>query len=262
MVLLPQDSSGPSALLKGGMLDFWNEVDQTWDMVDLYLPTDSMELTWGRVLELFKEFREQDRQKLSELKILQQELGELWEKIVEGGSEEDWEEYHCLQRRVQDGELLEASIAREDRQERNKVIGLIDKQTDEEDNKKVADIPEMKEVLDTLRRMARKKSPGEENNPVEVLVESWDWMGDKCLLLLQTIWTQRRLAQGDKGAIIKLLPKNEEKFLLKNWRPISLLRIVYKLMGKIQAHRLNEIIPKLVDEEQTGFITYDSGATI
>ena len=60
--------------------------------------------------------------------------------------------------------------------------------------------------------------------------------------------TQRR-------GIIKLIPKKDtEPYLIKNWRPITLLNCDYKIAAKALASRLKKVLPKLVNSDQTGFM--------
>ena len=60
--------------------------------------------------------------------------------------------------------------------------------------------------------------------------------------------TQRR-------GIIKLIPKKDtEPYLIKNWRPITLLNCDYKSAAKALANRLKKVLPKLVNSDQTGFM--------
>ena len=42
--------------------------------------------------------------------------------------------------------------------------------------------------------------------------------------------------------------------MLKNWRPISLLSVLYKIASSSIAARLKPLLPKLIDKAQTGFI--------
>ncbi|XP_059064589.1 uncharacterized protein LOC131856711 [Cryptomeria japonica] len=53
---------------------------------------------------------------------------------------------------------------------------------------------------------------------------------------------------------IKLLPKDGDKTFIRNWRPITLLNVSYKILAKILAIRLVHILPKIVSATQTGFI--------
>ena len=62
------------------------------------------------------------------------------------------------------------------------------------------------------------------------------------------------LGQDVNRGIIKLLPKDGDKTLIRNWRPITLLNVSYKILAKIMALRLVNILPKFVNSTQTGFI--------
>ncbi|KAL3695873.1 hypothetical protein R1sor_009949 [Riccia sorocarpa] len=41
--------------------------------------------------------------------------------------------------------------------------------------------------------MAKQRSPGEDGVPVEVLVAAWDWIGDRCLKVLHTVWSDHSI---------------------------------------------------------------------
>ena len=59
-----------------------------------------------------------------------------------------------------------------------------------------------------------------------------------------------------RKGIIACLPKpNKSPFLLKNWRPISLLNVIYKMASSVIASRLKSFLPKLIHEDQKGFIS-------
>ena len=58
-----------------------------------------------------------------------------------------------------------------------------------------------------------------------------------------------------KIAIITMIPKNGEITILKNWRPISLLCSDYKILTKILAIRLEQILQTTTSKEQNCGIT-------
>ena len=63
------------------------------------------------------------------------------------------------------------------------------------------------------------------------------------------------LSQSQKMGIITLIPKgNKNRELLKNWRPISLLNVIYKLASGCIANRLKKVLPHLIHENQKGFL--------
>ncbi len=54
-----------------------------------------------------------------------------------------------------------------------------------------------------------------------------------------------------RRAVITLLPKKADLGLLKNWRPISLLGIDYKILSKTLTNRLKEVMASIIDEDQS-----------
>jgi hypothetical protein len=57
-----------------------------------------------------------------------------------------------------------------------------------------------------------------------------------------------------KEAVICLLFKKGDKGQLKNWRPISLLNVDFKILTKILNHRMKSALPKLLSLDQKGFV--------
>ena len=58
------------------------------------------------------------------------------------------------------------------------------------------------------------------------------------------------MTEGQKKAILRL-SKKENRKLLKNWRPISLLNSDYKLAAKVKAKRLQKVLPTIMNEDKT-----------
>ncbi|KAL3697630.1 hypothetical protein R1sor_011706 [Riccia sorocarpa] len=56
-----------------------------------------------------------------------------------------------------------------------------------------------------------------------------------------------------KGAIM-LIPKLDQRDRMKDWRPISLLGITYKIISKLLVERLKPLLPQLINPQQTGFV--------
>lgn len=63
------------------------------------------------------------------------------------------------------------------------------------------------------------------------------------------------LTPNQRRGLITLIPKkNKDRRRLENWRPISLLKVDYKILAKVIANRLTHVVDKLVNVNQTGFI--------
>ena len=58
-----------------------------------------------------------------------------------------------------------------------------------------------------------------------------------------------------REGIITCIPKGDKpREYLKNWRPISLLNVVYKIGSSCIANRIKNVLPTLIHEDQTGFV--------
>ena len=59
-----------------------------------------------------------------------------------------------------------------------------------------------------------------------------------------------------KLGIVSLLPKgSKDREYVKNWRPITLLNVFYKIGASCIASRLKKILPFLINESQKGFMS-------
>ena len=67
-------------------------------------------------------------------------------------------------------------------------------------------------------------------------------------------FSEKELAETHNYSIIKLLFKKKNREELKNYRPISLANIDYKLLANVLASRLHTVIGNLVSPEQTAYI--------
>ena len=64
------------------------------------------------------------------------------------------------------------------------------------------------------------------------------------------------LSQAQRIGILTLLPKPKtpmELCYVKNWRPITLLNVDYKIFAHITKNRINKVLPLIIDRFQSGF---------
>lgn len=74
-------------------------------------------------------------------------------------------------------------------------------------------------------------------------------MKTECVETIQAFWKDGILTSGAARGIIRLIPKLRELEYLENWRPITMLSLLYKLISEILALRLQPFMPFLVDLE-------------
>jgi hypothetical protein len=61
------------------------------------------------------------------------------------------------------------------------------------------------------------------------------------------------LTSNFRAAAIKLIPKKGDITNIKNWRPISLLSNMYKIISRAINNRLNKIVNRICSRAQKGF---------
>ncbi|GJT04294.1 RNA-directed DNA polymerase, eukaryota [Tanacetum coccineum] len=61
-------------------------------------------------------------------------------------------------------------------------------------------------------------------------------------------------SRGCNSSFIALIPKNQDPKFVNDYRPISLIGSLYKVVTKILANRLSSVIPGLISDVQTAFL--------
>ena len=111
------------------------------------------------------------------------------------------------------------------------------------------------ECQNTLKNMNNDKSPGNSGFTVEFYKFFWKDIGNYLVRSLNKGFLKGELSITQKQGVITCIPKGDkDKMLLKNWRPISLLNVCYKIASGSIANRLKNILGSIIDEDQTGFL--------
>ncbi|GKU91159.1 hypothetical protein SLEP1_g5069 [Rubroshorea leprosula] len=65
---------------------------------------------------------------------------------------------------------------------------------------------------------------------------------------------QGRLVKGSNSSFIVLIPKVENPQRIEEFRPISLIGVMYKIVAKLLANRLRQVLDRVIGEQQMAFI--------
>ncbi|CAI5460606.1 unnamed protein product [Closterium sp. Yama58-4] len=110
------------------------------------------------------------------------------------------------------------------------------------------------EVRKAVRELAPGKSPGADGLPKELFDYNWDLLGPILMDLVGRFTRGDDLPQNITTAVTILLHKKGDKGDLGNYRPITLLSTVYKIVAKVMASRLKKVLHEVISEDQYGFI--------
>ena len=111
------------------------------------------------------------------------------------------------------------------------------------------------ELGSVLKRMKANKTPGIDGITSEFLKMFWGKLKYYVVHALNRCFEKGKLSVTLRQSVIICLPKgNKDRSLIKNWRPISLLSVVYKLASGVIANRLKESLNKIISNCQSGFM--------
>ena len=111
------------------------------------------------------------------------------------------------------------------------------------------------EMGQALKNMKNGKTPGIDGFPAEFYEVFWSKLKFIIQRAINSSYDNSELPLTLRQCIISCLPKgNKDRTILKNWRPISLLPVLYKIASASIANRLKLFLNHLVDKSQTGFI--------
>ena len=113
----------------------------------------------------------------------------------------------------------------------------------------------IEEASIVLKNMANDKSPGTSGFTTEFYKTFWKQLGNHLVNSLNYSYKIDKLPTTQCEGVITCIPKSDkDKRFLKNWRPISLLNIGYKILSGIIARRIKKFLPMIINPDQTGFM--------
>ena len=98
------------------------------------------------------------------------------------------------------------------------------------------------------------KSPGQDWLIVEFYKMYWPDIKNDFYDVISAGLEDNQLAYSQYLAVIALLYKKGNRLDIKNWRPISLLNVDFKIASKSLAERLKTILPDIIHTDQKGCI--------
>ncbi|KAK3731796.1 hypothetical protein QZH41_007617 [Actinostola sp. cb2023] len=102
--------------------------------------------------------------------------------------------------------------------------------------------------------MSRNKTPGSDGLPREFYLTFWDVLSADLVEVLNFPHSCGSLSTSQRRGFISLVPKKGDLRLRKNWRPITLLNVDYKIASRTISARLLRVLHLIVSPDQTGSV--------
>ena len=111
------------------------------------------------------------------------------------------------------------------------------------------------EVHTTLMEMNEDKAPGPDDFTVAFWQRCWDFAKEEILDMFKEFHEHSSFLKSLNNDFLILIPNKSGVEDLGDFRPISLLGGLYKLMAKVLANRLKKVVGKVVSTVQNAFVT-------
>ena len=106
------------------------------------------------------------------------------------------------------------------------------------------------EMTFALKKMNSNKASGPDGLSVEFYVKFWDRLGPYLCRVLNAYYHAGEMCESMKTSNTRVIFKKGDRKNLKNWRPISLLNVDYKICSKVLSLRLSKVLEFIVDPDQ------------
>ena len=129
------------------------------------------------------------------------------------------------------------------------------KTLDDEQKESCKGLLTVKECKEVLKNFSKNKSQGSDGLTAEFYSFFWDMLSDTMVNSFNYGFQKGELTISQRQSIIRLIPKKDKNLSrLKNWRPISLLNLDYKIATKALALRLKKVLPSIISDAQNGYM--------
>ena len=111
------------------------------------------------------------------------------------------------------------------------------------------------EIGETLKKMKNFKTAGIDGFGAEFYKVFWSRLKTIITNAFQHAYEMGRLSVTLRHSILICLPKGDKpRQYLKNWRPLSMLSALYKLLSGTMANRIKQVLNSLISKSQSAFI--------
>jgi hypothetical protein len=113
---------------------------------------------------------------------------------------------------------------------------------------------EEREVLEVVKGLNRDKAPGPDGFTLAFFQDCWDVIKTDLMGVFQDFHTHSKFVKSINATFLALIPKKFGAVDLKDFRPISLVSGVYKIIAKVLANRLRRVVEKIISNPQNAFV--------
>ena len=111
-----------------------------------------------------------------------------------------------------------------------------------------------KEVSEVLMEMRGDKAPGLDGFSIAFLQHCWPVVKEDIMAVFEQVHAEGEFEKSLNATFIVLIPKKNGALNIKDYRPISLIGCIYKVLAKVLARRMAKVMDRLISENQNAFV--------
>ena len=114
---------------------------------------------------------------------------------------------------------------------------------------------QLSDISEALKKMCNNKTPGSDGLPAEFFKVFWSKLNVTVYRAILDFFNKGKMSLTPRLGIISCLPKsNKPREYLKNWRPLTMLSVIYKLISSALSNKIKPYLPLLIGPTQSGFV--------
>ena len=110
------------------------------------------------------------------------------------------------------------------------------------------------EVFTVLKDLKGDKAPGPDGFSMAFFHKCWKVVGDDVMGFFEEFYTHCKFEKSLNATFIALIPKKRDALNIRDYRPISLVGSMYKLLSKVLANRVKVVLELLISNYQNAFV--------
>jgi hypothetical protein len=113
---------------------------------------------------------------------------------------------------------------------------------------------EREEIIQVVRDLQGDMSPGPDGFNMAFFQKCWGVLESDVLGFFEELYEHGTFAYSLNATFVTLIPKKRNALNIRDFRPISLVGSIYKILAKVLANRLKRVLAGLVSESQNAFV--------
>ena len=113
---------------------------------------------------------------------------------------------------------------------------------------------EKDEILSVVKDMEGDKAPSPDSFSMVFFHHCWSVVERDVLAVFEEFYQHYKFEKSLNATFIALIPKKNDASNTRDFRPISLVGSLYKILAKVLANRLKVVLDQLISESQNSFV--------